>query len=115
MTILPAAAITGSDICRGIRDNQNTQNFICMGLFADPTNLASIGQIEVNHRISYLSAPFQSTATADPTIRDKLYGILGDLMTGRQIAKVAFHSFRSPRRSSAHPHFVRPSLPSRYV
>jgi hypothetical protein len=42
-----------------------------MGLFEIPTNLASVGQIEVIHHITYLSAPFGSVA--DPMIYDKLY------------------------------------------
>jgi hypothetical protein len=86
MTILPANAITGPDICQGIRNNQNTQTFICMGLFEDPLDLASLGRIEVIHRLTYLSPPFGGVL--DPSIHNKLYGIVGDLMTGRQVAKV---------------------------
>jgi hypothetical protein len=76
------------DICKGIRDNQNVQTFICMGLFEDPKNVvASVGHmIEVIHRLTYLSTPFGGTA--DPTIHDKVYGIVGDIMIGRQVAKV---------------------------
>jgi hypothetical protein len=91
MTVLPAATtISGADICRGIRDNQTRQNFMCMGLFADPTDPASVGRIEVIHRITYLSAPFNGAT--DPTIHDKLYGIVGDLRTGRQVAQVIIPS-----------------------
>jgi hypothetical protein len=86
MTILPANAITGQEICHAIRDNQNVQIFMCMGLFGDPAVTTSVGSIEVIHRLTYLSAPF--AAAADRTIHDKLYGIVGDIMTGQRVAKV---------------------------
>ncbi len=63
---------------------------MCMGLFADPTDPASVGRIEVIHRITYLSPPFNGAT--DPTIHDKLYGIVGDLRTGRQVAQVIIPS-----------------------
>ena len=86
MTILPANVISGQDICHGIRNNQNVQIFLCMGLFGDPTVTTSVGLIDVIHRLTYLSTPFGSTA--DGTIHDKLYGVVGDIMTGQQVAKV---------------------------
>jgi hypothetical protein len=86
MTILPANAVGGLGICHAIRDNQNVQVFMCMGLFGDPAITTSVGRIDVVHRLTYLSAPF--SAAADRTIHDKLYGIVGDIMTGQQVAKV---------------------------
>jgi hypothetical protein len=86
MNIIPTNAIAGPTICTGIRDNQNKRSFMCMGLFEDPADLASPGQINVIHRLTYLSASFGGTT--DPIIHDKVYGIVGDLMTGRQVAKV---------------------------
>jgi hypothetical protein len=103
MTILPANDISGDDICKGIRDSQIRQTFSCMGLFNDPTAINSVGRIDVIHRLTYLSAPFGGTA--DPSIHAKLYGIVGDIMTGQQVAKVvipseAFDATPSTRISS---------------
>jgi hypothetical protein len=85
MDILPTSA-TGINICHAIRNNQTLKTFSCMGLFKDPANPTSVGRIEVVHRLTYLSAPFGRQA--DPSIHEKLYGIVGDIMTGRQVAKV---------------------------
>jgi hypothetical protein len=90
MTIVPANAIAGPAICTGIRDNQNSRSFLCMGLFEDPADPASPGHIDIIHRLTYFSATFGGTT--DPIIHDKVYGIVGDLMTGRQVAKVVIPS-----------------------
>jgi hypothetical protein len=86
MTILPANTVSGRNICHAIKDNQNVQFFLCIGLFGDPALSPTEGRIEVVHRLTYLSTPFGGEG--DATIHDNLYGIVGDIMTGQQVAKV---------------------------
>jgi hypothetical protein len=85
MTILPANTVQGRDICQAIKSNQNVQYFMCIGLFGDPAHPTS-ARIDVVHRLTFLSAPF--LGGGDAAIHDKLYGIVGDIMTGNQFFRV---------------------------
>jgi hypothetical protein len=85
MTILPANTVQGRHICQAIKSNQNVQYFMCIGLFGDPAHPTS-ARIDVVHRLTFLSAPF--LGGGDAAIHDKLYGIVGDIMTGNQFFRV---------------------------